>query len=70
MSPFAAIKQHIYNQISALQRGGGEKSNAAVDVVESKHFSLPLRQVNCTVGPDGRSSAKTSNGQAQVVLEG
>ena len=43
--------------------------DAAVDVVESAHFSNLRRQVNCTVGPDGRSSAKTSNGQAQVVLE-
>ena len=42
----------------------------AVDVVESAHFSNLRRQVNCTVGLDGRSSAKTSNGQAQVVLEG
>ena len=40
----------------------------AVDVVVSEHFSNLRRQVNCTVGPDGRSSAKTSNGQAQVVL--
>ena len=42
----------------------------AVDVVESEHFSNLRRQVNCIVGPNGRSSAKTSNGQAQVVLEG
>ena len=40
----------------------------AVDVVKSEHFSNLRRQVNCTVGPDGRSSAKTSNGQAQMVL--
>ena len=42
----------------------------AVDVVESEHFSNLRRQVNCTVGPDRRSSAKTSDGQTQVVLEG
>ena len=42
----------------------------AVDVVVSEHFSNLRRQVNCTIGPDGRSSAKTSNGQTQVVLEG
>jgi hypothetical protein len=44
--------------------------DAAVDVVESAHFSNLRRQVNCPVGPDGRSNAKTTNGQAQVVLEG
>jgi hypothetical protein len=41
----------------------------AVDVVESKRFSNLRRQVNCTVGLDGQSSAKISNGQAQMVLE-
>ena len=42
----------------------------AVDVVDSEHFSNLRRQVNCTVGPDRRTSAKTSDGQTQVVLEG
>jgi hypothetical protein len=42
----------------------------AVDVVVSEHFSNLRRQVYCTIGPDGRSSDKTSNGQTQVVLEG
>ena len=42
--------------------------DVGVDVVESEHFSNLRRHVNCTVGPDGRSSSKTSNGQAQMVL--
>lgn len=41
----------------------------AVDVVASEHFSNFRRQVNCTVGPDGRSARKTSDGQPQVILE-
>jgi hypothetical protein len=40
----------------------------AVDVVESQHFSNLRKQVNCTVGPDGRSARKTSDGQPQIIL--
>jgi hypothetical protein len=43
--------------------------NEAIDVVESQHFSNFRRQVNCTVGPDGRTARKTSDGQAQLTLD-
>lgn len=41
----------------------------AVDVVASEHFSNYRRQVNCTVGPDGRTARKTSDGQPQIVMD-
>lgn len=41
----------------------------ALDVVESKYFSNFRKQVNCTVGSNGRSARKTSDGQAQVILD-
>lgn len=40
-----------------------------IDVVESEQFSNFRRQVNCTVGPDGRTARKTSNGQPHVILD-
>ena len=43
--------------------------NDAIDVVESEHFSNMRRQINCTVGPDGRTARKTSDGQPQLVLD-
>lgn len=40
-----------------------------IDVVQSEQFSNLRRQVNCTVGPDGQSVQKTSNGHPQIVIE-
>ena len=42
--------------------------NTPIDVVDSNHFSNIRRQVNCIVGPDGRTARKTSDGQPHVVL--
>lgn len=42
--------------------------NDPIDVIESDHFSNFRRQVNCTVGPDGRTARKTSDGQPHLVL--
>jgi hypothetical protein len=40
----------------------------AIDTVESKDFSNLRQQVKCTIGPDGCSPQKTSNGQAQISI--
>lgn len=58
---------------SAFQATSGHWSltlvfDEAIDVVASEHFSNFRRQVNCTVGPDGRTARKTSDGQPQLVL--
>lgn len=42
--------------------------DSAVDVVRSEHFSSFRKQVNCTVGPSGKTLQKTSDGQPHVVL--
>jgi hypothetical protein len=41
----------------------------AVDVVTSKHFSALRKQVNTTVGPEGHSAEKTSDGQPHMVIQ-
>ncbi|MEL6452763.1 MAG: glyoxalase superfamily protein [Pseudomonadota bacterium] len=41
----------------------------AIDVVTSQHFSAWRRQVNCVVGPQGRSLRATSDGQPHVVID-
>lgn len=41
----------------------------AVDVVDSQHFSGFRKQVNATIGPQGRTAQKTSDGQPHMVLD-
>lgn len=40
-----------------------------IDVVTSAHFSNLRRQINCTIGGDGRTIEKTSDGQPHVVID-
>lgn len=44
--------------------------DAAIDVVTSAHFSAFRRQVNATVGANGTTVQKTSDGQPHLVLNG
>ena len=41
----------------------------AVDVVTFDSFSNFRKRVNCIINPDGRTDAKTSNGQPHLVLD-
>lgn len=41
----------------------------AVDVVESQHFTGLRKQVSATIGPQGHTAQKTSNGQPHMVLD-
>lgn len=40
-----------------------------IDVVTSEYFSSFRRQVSCTVGSDGKTAEKTSDGQPHVVID-
>ena len=40
-----------------------------VDVVKFESFSAFRRRVTCTIGPDGRTSEKTSDGEPHMVLK-
>ena len=43
--------------------------DAPVDVVRFESFSNPRRRIRGTVGPDGRSRARTSDGAPQLIVE-
>ena len=40
----------------------------AVDIISFSSFSAFRKRIVCTVGDDGKTAEKTSNGQPQVVL--
>lgn len=41
----------------------------AIDVVTSTRFSSFRKQVNCTIGPNGQTVQKTSDGQPHLVVD-
>lgn len=59
---------------AATIKGGGFWSltlvfDEAIDVVTSTQFSAFRKQVDCTIGPNGQTVQKTSNGQPHVVID-
>ena len=61
-------------RIKGARRMGGDhhqlvlRFDRAIDVAASQHFTCLRQQVNCVVGPNGRSAQTTSNGQPHVEL--
>ena len=59
---------------AANAKGGGYWAltlvfDEAIDVVTSDHFSSFRKQVMCTIGPNGQTVQKTSDGQPHVVID-
>lgn len=44
--------------------------DTAIDVVDAQQFTNWRKQVRCTVGPNGRSVQKTSNGLPHIQIKG
>lgn len=59
--------------LETLNKGGwlkiGIELDTPVDVVTFDSFSSYRKRINATIGPDGRTKEKTSNGQPHLVLD-
>ena len=58
--------------LETLNKGGWKKIgielDTPVDVVTFDSFSSFRKRINATIGPDGRTREKTSNGQPHLIL--
>lgn len=58
--------------LETLNKGGwkrvGIELDTPVDVVTFESFSSFRKRINATIGPDGRTKEKTSNGQPHLIL--